>query len=315
MITHHFVGCYMMINVQKSERKPTYEIIDNKILSNSLVINIADHCNLSCSGCGHLSPVLKKHFLNPQQLYSDLLKLSAIYRTKKISLVGGEPLLNKNITEIISLVKMLNMCNEVEVITNGHLLGRMTEDFWDKIDSVRISIYPNYNIREEIMSNIIQLSRRYNVKLSSETYSIFRRSVIKNNRKNEDLTRRIYKSCLISHKWHCNTVRDGFFFKCPQSYLIPLSKKDENFKGGVRITGDKENMLSIFEYLISPDPEASCASCLATTGTILEHQQVNREKWWSGFDDPNDLLVDYDYLSNLESGYIADVPVVEKKYN
>lgn len=41
----------------------------------SLEIHVSNHCNLSCRGCSHISPLEKKEFLNEENMYLVLKKL------------------------------------------------------------------------------------------------------------------------------------------------------------------------------------------------------------------------------------------------
>jgi hypothetical protein len=59
------------------------------ILNNYCEINVAHHCNLSCRGCTHLSPVLSKEFIDPETLRTDLRTLGKYYHAGMIRLLGG----------------------------------------------------------------------------------------------------------------------------------------------------------------------------------------------------------------------------------
>ena len=69
----------------------------------SLEIHVSNHCNLSCRGCSHISPLEKKEFLNEENMYLVLKKLSSVLHCKVIRLLGGEPTLNSNLENIVSL--------------------------------------------------------------------------------------------------------------------------------------------------------------------------------------------------------------------
>ena len=70
----------------------------------SLEIHVSNHCNLSCRGCSHISPLEKKEFLNEENMYLVLKKLSSVLHCKVIRLLGGEPTLNSNLENIVSKI-------------------------------------------------------------------------------------------------------------------------------------------------------------------------------------------------------------------
>ena len=57
--------------------KHTYSRIDGKIYSAKCEINVAEHCNLSCRGCSHLSPVVPKSFVDPAEVLADLTNFAS----------------------------------------------------------------------------------------------------------------------------------------------------------------------------------------------------------------------------------------------
>src|SRR5207245_9519566 len=64
-------------------------------------ITVAQHCNLSCRACTHLSPLLSKDFVDPETLRSDLTTIAKYYHTRYALLLGGDPLLHPHFVSII----------------------------------------------------------------------------------------------------------------------------------------------------------------------------------------------------------------------
>ncbi|HUC36682.1 MAG TPA: hypothetical protein VMR97_06120, partial [Acidimicrobiales bacterium] len=69
-----------------------YRIVDGKIHNSRCEINVAEHCNLSCRGCSHASPVVPNYFADPDELHDSLSFLARRYHSRQVRLVGGEPL-------------------------------------------------------------------------------------------------------------------------------------------------------------------------------------------------------------------------------
>ena len=83
------------------------ELTDNSIIINKSLceINVVHHCNLSCRGCTHLSPIWSKVFVDPKTLLADLRTLAGFYRAEKVGLMGGEPLLHPDILAVMGAVR------------------------------------------------------------------------------------------------------------------------------------------------------------------------------------------------------------------
>lgn len=94
-------------------------------------INLADHCNLNCKGCGHFSPVASEKFADLDQLATDLNRLSQLFSNiGQFRLMGGEPLLFSAVTEALAIPRRFFPHTDLRIVTNGILLPKMDQDFW-----------------------------------------------------------------------------------------------------------------------------------------------------------------------------------------
>lgn len=95
-------------------------------------IPLAEHCNLNCKWCAHFSSVAEESYLSMEQLKKDLKRLSYLLSGKSgiIYLLGGEPLLSKNIIECMELAREYFHESRIVLLTNGILLAHMEDEFW-----------------------------------------------------------------------------------------------------------------------------------------------------------------------------------------
>src|SRR5574342_243717 len=108
----------------------------------SLEYNLAEICNLRCAQCSAASPYFKApHFPELDQFEQSLHPLSKWLYADQIKFLGGEPLLNKNICRFIDVAKRSGMFGKIRVTTNGLLLSKAPDEFWQKVDVVEISHY------------------------------------------------------------------------------------------------------------------------------------------------------------------------------
>lgn len=111
-------------------------------------VHLAEHCNLNCKGCFHMSSIAKPEFLDPEEYEKDCARLSELYDgdMEWILLLGGEPLLNPRVTEFFEITRKYFPVGRLSILTNGLLLPKMPEEFWlsAQKNSVEIQIthYP-----------------------------------------------------------------------------------------------------------------------------------------------------------------------------
>ena len=112
----------------------------------NLEIHLSDHCNLNCAGCSHYSPLAEPTFCDIVQLEESLSKLAAYAKAfRTIRLLGGEPLLNPNVSDIAKMVREYFPHNDIELVTNCLLLMRshadhIDETFWESCRTNHIAI-------------------------------------------------------------------------------------------------------------------------------------------------------------------------------
>ena len=102
-----------------------------------LDVQVCDHCNLRCAGCLHFAPLAQEHFIDLEEYEGDLLRLSHIEGIGgyfgAVVLMGGEPLLHPRVAEVVRTTRRCLPGEHIGLCTNGLLLNRMGEDFWDAI--------------------------------------------------------------------------------------------------------------------------------------------------------------------------------------
>jgi hypothetical protein len=111
-------------------------------------VQLADHCNLNCKGCGNFSPIAPKCFLDKEVFDKDCERLSTLTEgiLEDIYLFGGEPLLHPEITGIIKIARKHFPKTDISILTNGLLLLKMNDEFWNccRENNIKITItkYP-----------------------------------------------------------------------------------------------------------------------------------------------------------------------------
>lgn len=105
----------------------------------SLRITITNRCNENCIYCHHDGMVSSKDEMTPDELFK-ICKIAKRIGVKKIRLSGGDPLVRKDIVEIVDKIASLDF-KDISLTTNGVLLEKYAEDLKNAgLDRVNVSL-------------------------------------------------------------------------------------------------------------------------------------------------------------------------------
>lgn len=91
-----------------------------------LRVSVTDRCNYLCTYCAPAegwNASERSELLKFEEIF-ELIKVMAWRGVKRVRFTGGEPLLRKNLCELIARVSALPEIDEIAITTNGHLLER-----------------------------------------------------------------------------------------------------------------------------------------------------------------------------------------------
>jgi len=94
-----------------------------------LRVSLTKRCNLRCDYCyGSNRDRLKDEFLLSNEQLIKLFRSFALLGLQKIRFTGGEPLLRKNLIELIRNTSEINDISQIAITTNGMLLEKLLPD-------------------------------------------------------------------------------------------------------------------------------------------------------------------------------------------
>lgn len=104
----------------------------------SLRITLTNRCNVNCIYCHHDGMISSSQEMTPDEIYR-ICKIAKKIGVRKIRLSGGEPLIRKDIVEIVSKINSIGF-KDISMTTNGILLEKYAEDLKDAgLDRVNVS--------------------------------------------------------------------------------------------------------------------------------------------------------------------------------
>lgn len=120
-------------------------------------IPITDRCNLNCKGCLFgCNAEAKAEHIPMEEVIRDVKRMSELFcNIPWIRILGGEPLLHPDIVEIMREVRACNLYSDIDVCTNGLMIPKMPEIFFECIKEENISLHisgypPTYKMYKQI---------------------------------------------------------------------------------------------------------------------------------------------------------------------
>jgi MoaA/NifB/PqqE/SkfB family radical SAM enzyme len=235
-----------------------------------LEIHIVDHCNLNCAYCTHYSPLTKEKFVDTVQYENDFKRLSKLGadKVRRVRLLGGEPLLHDKLPTLTRIARECFLKSEIQVVTNGILLPKQSDEFWDVCSKHNIEIYISsypINLDYELIKS---LAKKHKIKLiyHDNDNSVDRLQMAKYvlDIDGQQNLREAFRICTAANGT-CTNLRDGKLYQCPTSAYISVF--NEYFSRNLELS-EKDyidiykvnSMDEIFEFLRRPVP--FCRFCV-----------------------------------------------------
>jgi MoaA/NifB/PqqE/SkfB family radical SAM enzyme len=220
------------------------------------------HCNLNCKCCTAFSPIAEENFLNVESYKRDMARLGELTgnRLSSFYVTGGEPLLHPQITEILSIARQYFPETAIYFMTNGLLLLKMTERFWEHLKKDKIAIHlSRYPIHLNV-DKIREQASLYNVRFDYVGGSdVPVKSMWKYplDIEGKQPLRRSYNICTQINR--CVTMKDGIIYPCNtiagiEHFNKYFNKNLEVSSGDVLELSKVQDIHEVYEFLYTSKP-------------------------------------------------------------
>jgi hypothetical protein len=239
-------------------------------------VGVVRACNQQCCSCNHMSPLAKPPFVMPLSvLRQDLLRFGQVAEIGKLSLLGGEPCLHPDIDEMIAMCRSTNVAKVVSIVTNGQLLGRMSERFWRTIRKIEMDVYPGKLSGAQIVY-VQNKARENHIDLKIVPIGKFYKCLRSGKDETLENVQWRFDHCPTGHL--CVCLDYGYVYRCPQASIIPpLFLHDQSSTvDGLSLDGITVEKLKA--YLESKTVLKSCAWC-SVAEVFLDWHETTRENW------------------------------------
>jgi hypothetical protein len=172
--------------------------------------------------------------------------------------MGGEPLLHPKIDQFCAIARKHFPAGNINIVTNGILLLKMPEAFWESCreNDIQISI-TNYPVKLN-RAKIMELIRQYRLKFTSWNgkgiKTMWKLPLDASGSQNPEKS---FKVCLRANR--CAALVDGKLYPCPNpAYCFYLNRSfgcsfapEEKDYIDIHKTG---NIDDVYEFLVKPIP-------------------------------------------------------------
>jgi MoaA/NifB/PqqE/SkfB family radical SAM enzyme len=179
----------------------------------NITVPITTLCNLNCRSCNEFCPVAQEYYLDMNTFEKDCIRLAEIAsdRVETFMLTGGEPLLHPQITQFFDIARRHFPSIEIGFISNGILLAKQPETFWQncKRNNIQITV-SNYPIKVD-HDAIKRLAEQYNLTLIyPDRYPITEWWKLKLDLSGQQNITKSFKACCVG----CPQLREGKLYLC-----------------------------------------------------------------------------------------------------
>ena len=194
-------------------------------------VPVTDICNLNCKGCIlACNAFTSGSHIELEQLKKDGKRMSEIFfDIPWIRIFGGEPLLHPEIIEILKSYRSYFPDSELDLCTNGLLIPKMGQEFWECIKMERISIHvsgykPTYHMLDKIDAILDEQGIPYAILKREKFWTNY------TDKPNNDMEKS-FKRCTGSG---CREVYRGKITMCPA--MVGFQKLNKEFGASYQIT-------------------------------------------------------------------------------
>lgn len=252
--------------------------------------NVAHTCNLKCYNCDHLAGYFSHTdpTVNAQislEKFAEWIRVLEKYLVvEEFLLLGGEPLLNKEVYEYAKILQNSPVAEKVCMVTNGHLMPRQKASDLAVFDKIFVSNYSSKPVNETVQNTIREQCDEAGVELKITPVDQFHKPFVP-ARHDSSLAEKIYFSCGMVWKQKCYVLYDGMVGKCSRIPFISrklkeVGKIEEEFVADdcLPIKDEPNFAQQLEDYFNSKEVLEACHYCLGAVAKPYAHRQLTKEE-------------------------------------
>lgn len=183
-----------------------------------LEVNVEDACNLKCKGCTHFSNLFEElSSADLQQFKQDIMQIRKKSYVIQLRLLGGEPLLNKELHKFVEISRKSLPNADISIVTNGLLIPKQKPELFEIMRDNNVGFLitkykPTMHMKDKI-ENILQ-KNKVDYFFERDMVYEFTKTLSMKGDSNTEVSQ---KMCI---SLGCRFLRNGRLYKCPFEGLI-----------------------------------------------------------------------------------------------
>jgi len=251
--------------------------------------------------------MLPSKFATVEQFEHDMRILSRFLHAGELKIVGGEPLLHKQLIDFLKVARDIAIADRIILLTNGTLLHKAPEIIWELIDGMWISIYPGIKYKFDF-DGLQEIANEHGVWVWKKETPKFVRNQINNQIADKRLVRLIYQNCLDAHFYSCHTIHEGRYYLCQPAVFVEARLEmlgiafHNKSQDSIQIHDNPNLHIELKDYIRKRDPLAACSYCLGSWARFFPHHQLDErgiKDWLAEKHDDITSLFNPDYVLPL----------------
>ena len=205
---------YMKSRIDSYKKTHSAYFDDTKLYMRSVDIMVTTKCSMKCESCSNLM----QYYKNPQD--SDYIKTiesleilrSHVDDISEYRIIGGEPLMNKNWSNIVNVIIEKNPKRKVYIYTNGTISPKedQIKNFNGKDVNFIITDYGKLSRNVDKLTELLNKNEITYVRTPAENW--LECGTIKQHNRTVEDQKEIFKQCCVKYVY---TLLDGKLYRCP----------------------------------------------------------------------------------------------------
>lgn len=237
--------------------------------------NVTVACQLRCVSCNHFTSIqaarFKASMMPPEILERDLAHFGRVAHVDRWAAIGGEPLLNPRLVEILQVARRSGVMDKIEVWTNGIALAGVSSDFWRSVDVLVVSAYPGV-LSDDDIARIYAKCDREGVELvvkDERQVPNFER-LLEPTPTDDATTQRKWAGCFFRN--YSRVLDWGYFARCCTSPFIPMLIQGRPFGSDMLKVDESLTEHALTAFLNRDTFMESCRTCAGLDPANRRHQ-------------------------------------------
>lgn len=243
----------------------------DKLFLRSVDIVITEKCSMRCKDCSNLMQYYVKPInYEATELIASLESFfSHIDQVNEFRVIGGEPFMNKHISDTIEWLNKEDKVGRVIIYTNGTILpkGKTLECLKNNKVMMMITDYDELSKNHDRLVNTLE---QHNIGYHTDKAQNWTDcSSIKEHKRSKESQKDVFKNCCAKSLF---TIMDGKFYRCPFSAHVDKLRATPVYEDDyINLLSSEELGGKIRDFIINKDYLNSCNFC---AGRFLSDEKI-----------------------------------------